>query len=528
MARAIAGLAAAALLAAGARADDRPLGADAAAVRAHVAVLADDALKGRAAGTPEYEKAADYVIAQMAAAGLSPAGTNGDWRQPVTLVAARATGGEGSLLRGSRATRLVPGHDVALLPHWEMAERKTEGEVVFAGHGVIDPARGVDDYRGLDVKGRIVAILLGTPNGLEDDVAAHYGNRDVRAELAARNGAVGILFIEDAGREAFAATARAATGPRVRWAPPAGGGAAPIPQLAVLGEAGAAKLFAGSPIAWAKVRAAERARTALPTGALGRTARFRQLSEQARIASNNVVGRLAGSDPALAGEHVVLTAHLDHVGVGEPVAGDAIHNGAVDNAIGVGAMIEVARRFQREGRRPRRSLLFVALTAEEAGLLGSDYFANHPTVPREGLVANVNIDMPILTYAFQDIVAFGAGRSSIGPVLARVAKAQGIAVTADPQPEEAFFVRSDHYSFVRAGIPSVAIDTGPAGPGAAATAVFLERHYHQPSDEIGLPIDWDAADRFVMLHHALVAELADGPRPKWNAGDYFGTVYGRQ
>lgn len=501
-------------------------------MKAHVAFLAADTMKGRQPGTPEYEIAVDYVAAQMAAAGLEPGGANGTWRQPVPLVAARPVSASATLMRGTVTTPFEAGRDFVGRASLTREEREVAGEVVFAGYGVVDPTRGIDDYRGLDVKGRIVAVLYGTQPGLNPEVSAHYGNRDVKAELAGRMGAAGIVFIESrATRRSFdfAAIVEAWSGVETSWTsldPARPRSEAGAPQLAAISEGGAAKLFAGSRLTWQRVRAADDRQRPVPTGPLGVTASFRQTSELATIVSHNVVGRLKGSDPALAGEHIVLTAHLDHLGVGEAVRGDAIYNGAMDNAMGVAAMIEVARGFRDGGDKPKRSLLFVALTAEEAGLIGSDYFARYPGIAREGLVANVNLDMPILTYDFVDVVAFGADRSSIGPVLAQVARGEGIAVVPDPAPEEASFVRSDHYSFVRQGVPAVSLDTGPGGAGAKATADFIDRHYHQPSDDMKLPIDWKAARRFVTLNRKLVAALADGPRPTWNDGDFFGTMYG--
>ncbi|MEZ0496167.1 M20/M25/M40 family metallo-hydrolase [Sphingomonas sp. IW22] len=509
-------------------ANDAPLPPDQAAMRAHVAFLANDALKGRQTGSPELDVAAAYVAAQMEAAGLAPAGDNGTWRQMVPLVAARPLSATVTLARGDKSVPLELGSDFIGRASLSDAERDVTGEVVFAGYGVVDPTRGVDDYRGLDVRDRIVAVLYGGPPGLNSEVAAHYGNRDVKADLAAQRGAKGIVFIESAATRAsydFSAIVDSWSGPSMNWTRPGDTRTAAAPQLAAISQAGAEKLFAGSRLNWSRVRAADAAKRPVPTGALAVTATFSQRSEIVRLASANILGRLAGSDPALAREHVVLTAHLDHIGVGEPVNGDAINNGAMDNAMGIAAMLEVAKAFRDAGTPPKRSLLFVALTAEEEGLIGSDYYARFPTVPKGSIVANVNLDMPIMTYKFEDIVAYGADRSSIGPALARVATAQGLRLSPDPAPEESNFVRTDHYSFVKQGVPSVSIDAGWAGPGKAATAEFLENHYHQPSDDMKLPFDWASARRFTQLNYALTRALADGPRPVWNKGDFFGTLY---
>jgi Zn-dependent M28 family amino/carboxypeptidase len=236
---------------------------------------------------------------------------------------------------------------------------------------------------------------------------------------------------------------------------------------------------------------------------------------------------LEGSDPKLKSQYLILSAHLDHVGVGEPVNGDRIYNGAMDNAVGVAMILEVAKRFRDSSQRPKRSILFVALTAEEEGLIGSDFFAHYPPVPKASLVADLNIDMPILTYKVEDLVVNGEERMSLGPVIRAAAAAEGWAVVPDPAPEEMFFVRSDHYSFVQSGIPAVSIDTGPGGAGAAAQKLFLAENYHKPSDQIDLPWDWPSAAKYLRVSYAVARTLADAPeRPRWNKGDFFGVQFG--
>jgi Zn-dependent M28 family amino/carboxypeptidase len=266
----------------------------------------------------------------------------------------------------------------------------------------------------------------------------------------------------------------------------------------------------------------------MPTGPLIGALKVRASTSVATTRSSNVVGVLEGSDPALRNQYVVVSAHLDHVGVGEPEKGDSIYNGAMDNAAGVSAMLEIARAFQVSGKRPRRSILFVALTAEEKGLIGSSYFADHPGLPAGGsLVADINLDMPILTFAMEDIVVLGGERSSLGATYAAAAAAEGLKVVPDPAPEEMFFIRSDHYSFVQAGVPAVSVDSGPGGPGAAAQRDFLANHYHKPSDDLALPIDWAAAAKFTRVNYAAVRTLADSDaRPAWVKGDFFGVQFG--
>jgi Zn-dependent M28 family amino/carboxypeptidase len=303
-----------------------------------------------------------------------------------------------------------------------------------------------------------------------------------------------------------------------------GGSVVPIGTVT---PAGAAKLFAGAPHTLAAVAAA----AALPAGdpprfALPLTATARLKTETQSLSSANVAGLIEGSDPVLRGEVIVLTAHLDGRGLVTPMNGDVIANGALDNASGVATLLEAARGFMEPGRRPLRSVLLLAVTAEEKGLVGADYFARNPTLPKASLAANVNLDMPILTYGFTDVVAFGAERSTIGPAVRRAAGRVGIGLTPDPLPEEGLFTRSDHYRFVEQGVPSVFLMTGFANGGEQAFRGFLRGCYHQPCDDMGQPIDYQAAARFARVNYEIARELADGPeRPRWNPGDFFGELF---
>ena len=503
---------------------------DQAAMRAHVAFLASDDLEGREAGTSGYDKAARYVADQMQAAGLQPAGGPG-WFQKVPLVVSRLLAHPVvSLSHAQGSEPLIFGTDYTLRGFGADKTVDVTAPVVFAGYGIVDAAIGRDDYRGLDVKGKIVALLVSAPKGLNSEIAAHLGNRIDRARIAAEHGAVGIVLIWTTQMESvfpFTQAAREWDSRSLTWTNPDGsprdGGA---PPLARLSFAGAAKLFAGSAIDWGVVKAADNMGRPVPTGPLGVTLSAKARFDIGRLDSSNVVGRLPGSDPEVADDVIVLSAHLDHIGVTRPVNGDAINNGAMDNAVGIASLIEAAKLFQASGSRPRRSILFLAVTAEEKGLIGSDYFATHPTVPAARITANVNLDMPILTYRFTDLVAFGADRSSIGAAVDAVARAEGVMLIPDPAPEQAEFVRTDHYSFVRQGVPSISLMPGTAGPGKAAIEDFFERHYHQPSDDMSLPFDWGAGREFVKINYQIVRALADASdRARWVKDDYFGLRY---
>ncbi len=512
-----------------------PLPADQAALKSHVMFLASDALKGREAGSPEFEIAANYVASQFYAAGLKPAGDDGGYLQKVPLVSYKLDGsGAMSIERGKAApVALEAGKDFIAGANPEKPEYSVTAPVVFVGYGIVGLGR--DDYKGVDVKGKIVAFFGGAPSSFPGEEGAHFQNPAAKAEIAKKHGAIGYITLESpltAKTRPFAMYAAYANRPRVTWGNADGTGhiAAPgVPGLGLLSMAGAEKLFAGAKTPWTAI-----AKAAAVDGA---TFKAIQLPGTLTIATRtvltpmpsfNVAGMIEGSDPKLAGEVVVLSAHLDHIGVGKPDAkGDTINNGALDDAIGTASLIEEAKRFKAAGTKPRRSILFLAVTAEEKGLVGSDYFANNPTI-RNTIVADVNLDMPIITYPFEDIVVYGANHSTLGPIVAKAAAEIGVKMSDDPLPGENIFVRSDHYNFVRKGVPSVFLWPGAGGPGRAAIDHFMKNHYHQPSDQIDQQpaINWQSGVRFVDVNFRIANAIANGDaKPVWNKGDFFGLTY---
>ncbi|PZQ62967.1 MAG: aminopeptidase [Sphingomonas taxi] len=511
-----------------------PLPADQAAMKAHVMFLASDAMKGRDAGSPEYDIAAQYVAAQFYAAGLKPMGDAGGYLQAVPLTAYKLDG-EGRFAwtpAGAAPRPLAAGKDIVAAANPAAKATDVTAPVVFVGYGLEAPQYGLDDYAGVDVRGKIVAFVGGAPAGLPSEVAATFGGAAARQAAAARHGAIGVIAIAElrkAGRGApgFAAAVKGHAAERITWALPDGTGstATPaVPLLATLSPAGAASVFGRDWAALAK-GAARKTLRVRPVTSAG-TLSVRTATTFRPIASSNVVGMIPGSDPAVGRETVVLSAHLDHVGVGAAVNGDTIYNGALDDGVGIASLIEAAKRF-KTATPPRRSIIFLAVTAEEKGLVGSDYFANHPVVPLRDIVADVNLDMPILTYRFEDMVAFGGDRSTLGPIIARAVAGIGVGLSPDPMPEQAIFVRSDHYRFVQKGVPSVFLWPGYKGPGKEAVETFMENCYHKPCDDLTQPILWDQGVRFVDANYRIAREIADAPqRPVWNKGDYFGTLFG--
>jgi hypothetical protein len=300
---------------------------------------------------------------------------------------------------------------------------------------------------------------------------------------------------------------------------------------ATIDHAPAAAIFQGARRSLEQVLDDAARRGGRPAGfALRGSARLeRDGAHASRFSSENVVAVLPGSDPALAGEYVLLMAHLDGLGVSASGEGDRIRNGAMDNATGVATLIEVAQAMVRSGHRPRRPVLFAAVTAEEVGLLGSEYLARNP-VGGGRVVSVVNLDMPILTYDFEDVIAFGAEQSTLGPIVERAAAQMNVRVSPDPLPEQGLFTRSDHYEFVRVGVPSVFLMTGFGGEGRRRFNAFLDVNYHSVTDDLSLPFNWAAGAKFARLNYLIAREIADGDGvPLWYADSFFGeAVGGRQ
>lgn len=523
-------------------ADTAPvLPVDQAAMRAHVMFLASDALRGREAGTPDYDVAAQYVAAQFQAAGLRPAGDAGSYLQHVPLTIYKAAS-EGTMRWTDAAGRtrpLVFGTDYIPSPNPARAETSVTAPVVFAGRGIVAPQFGVDDYRGMDVRGKIVAIFAGSPTRFPGEERAYFGSAATKAQIAAARGAIGIVML-DAPRAGprqrpFAALVGGYASPKTTWAKPDGTGTSAAPTTPVLGtlsQAAAATLFEGAATPWSAIVAeAQRADPTYTPVALKGTLAATTRTSFTPAASSNVVGIVPGTDPTVGKEVVILSAHLDHIGVSPARPDDApgrdrINNGALDNAIGIASLIEEAKRFATAPTRPRRTVMFLAVTGEEKGLIGSSYFVDHPTVPLQTIVADINLDMPVLLYTFEDMIAFGADRSSLGPIVTKAVNAIGIGLSPDPMPEQGFFTRSDHFNFVKKGIPSLFLWPGVKGAGAKPFEDFLEHCYHRPCDDLSQPILWDQGVRFVATNYAIARAVADAPqRPTWNKGDYFGTTY---
>ncbi|MEQ8207170.1 MAG: M28 family metallopeptidase [Woeseia sp.] len=509
-------------------------------VRTHMEVLAADAMQGREAGTAGYEVAADYVAGQLREYGLEPLGDDGSYFQGIEFSETRLIPESAtlSLSKDGETLALEFPADFVRSGGYGKAREQIEAPLVFVGHGIIAPEYDHDDYAGVDVEGKILVMLSGAPPEFDTDQRAFYSSSSGKAERAVELGAVGIVGIRtpvDQARRPWARFLPGIGSPGMRWLDDHGRPFHGNPELAgsaTLSETGADKLFA---LAGYDLAAIFDKHAKGETGSfdLGVSADLARVSTQRIVPSANVVAVLRGSDPALANEYVVYSAHLDHIGIRPSETGDEIHNGAYDNAAGIGTVLEIAAAMAAMPEAPRRSVIFALVTAEEKGLQGSSYFAKNPPVPVEQLVANINIDMPYLGFPVADIHAFGAEHSTLYAAVSAATEAMDVGLTPDPLPAEVRFVRSDQFSFVQEGIPALAFKAGsqssdPAIDGAAALDDFLKNHYHQASDDLNLPWSEVGGERFARTALLLGLIVADqDERPVWNKGDFFGDKFAR-
>ncbi|MBC7570523.1 MAG: M28 family peptidase [Spirosoma sp.] len=505
--------------------------------------LADDRLEGRKPGTRGFELAAQYVEAQFKTLGFKPMGQNGTYRQVVPLRRAqvREAGSTMAITRdGTPEQKLIYGKNFVFSPQFGQETSIVSAPVVFVGFGVSAPELGYDDYANIDVKGKIVACFNGAPATFPSNQRA-YSN-SAKPEVAAAKGAVGMITFSlptdmMARIEANAPRTRQAT---YKWVDTKGQVQRTFPNLKVLasmGDSTARTLFAGAATSFdqARIAANKSQPQAFPLNFSVRATTQTELNND--LVGENLIGLLPGSDPTLKNEYVVYVSHLDHLGITKPVRGtsmpgDSINNGAHDNASGMAINLEAARLFTLLPKAPRRSILFVAVTAEEMGLLGSDYFASNPTVPKKDIVANLCLDMPFFFHPLLDIVPYGVEHSSMAGAVQSAAGFVGVVIAKDPIPEQSVFMRSDHFSFVRQGIPAIYVKsgstTGDARDGTALNLAWRASTYHTPQDDMNQPFDWNAAARHVQLQFLIGYLTAQADtRPVWNKGDFFGTKFGR-
>jgi Zn-dependent M28 family amino/carboxypeptidase len=514
---------------------------------AHVQVLADDSMRGRLTGSEDFLRAAAYVVGRFKAYGLKPAGVGGGFYQPVRFDVQRVIAAKSSLrlVTGAGSVPLVLGEDAILGAR--SAEPKTiAAPLVFLGYGLHLPEVKYDDFGSSEVpmaslKGKIVVVMNGGPAELPGPLKS-YARTAPFTQALRDAGAVGVIAIPTPKSMDFGwgriASSASQPGMRLAADPVAAKVAGMHPALAddhgemfaaTFNPAQAEKLFAGTGHTFAEMLALADAQKPLPRFALGKTLEATVVTETTQVESPNIVAKLEGSDPKLKGEYVLVSAHLDHLGVGEPVAGAltpgrTIYAGAMDDASGVATVLETARSFAANPVRPKRSMLFVIFTAEEKGLLGSRYFAGHPTVPDESMVADLNLDMFMPIFALKKLHVQGLEQSTLADDARRVGEAHHIVIAGDPEPDRNSFTRTDQYSFVQAGIPALAMKFGwtAGSPEYKAWRGWLAQRYHSTDDNLTQPVDFAAAAQFNDFYADLARAVADdAARPHYLESSFF-------
>ncbi|MBQ4828131.1 M28 family peptidase [Alteromonas sp. MMG017] len=509
-------------------------------IKSHLFFLADDLLEGRDTGSRGHEIAALYIATEFAKYGLKPAGTEG-YMQQVSFRKANLLqeSPEFTLTRNGEKIAFAYPKEYLAGPSLLSVDANVSGELVFVGYGIVADELSHNDYENIDVEGKIVVSLAGKPSDFPSEEGAHFASGYQKQKYAAEHGAIGMITITTPKNEKvrpYQSRLSYIHTPRMAWLNDEGKPANTFPQIkggAYLSEAAAKTLFEGAERELDDIYADLEA-DKVPTGfALPGTVSLSKKSTHEVVTSPNVVGVLEGSDPALKDEYVVFSAHSDHIGFAKTVKKDNINNGAMDNASGTSVMLETARLFSEMDVKPKRSILFVSVTGEEKGLLGADYFARNPTVPVTSMVANVNLDMPILTYEFADVIAFGANHSDLKASVETAASNADISLSPDPWPDQALFTRSDHYAFVKQGVPAVFLVPGltskdPEVDGSKVFGHFLSTNYHKPSDDINQPFNWNAAEAFTKVNAQIGWTLANQEdKPKWNEGDFFGNTFSK-
>lgn len=509
------------------------------AIRSHVEFLASDLLEGRAAASRGYDIAAAYTAAQFRQSGLKGAGAAESFYQSVPLLEATP------VLPGSSVELVVEGrtHNFEYGTHYlpsadfTSASSTLSAPLTFAGYGIEAPELNHDDFAQVDLQGRIAVIFSGAPSKFPHSQRAYYSSSTTKFQSLIDHGAVGAVIVDsaqDARLFPWERTVAMSWTPQMRWLDEDGkphNAFEPLKLRFRFNHESATQLFEGAERSFQDVLAVAEAGDPQAFGLPGLLT-LSATTGLRRTESTNVIASLPGSDPRLKNEYVVLTAHLDHLGRGAAVNGDSIYNGAHDNASGVGILLEMARALRTSGAKPRRSIIFAAVTAEEKGLLGSDYFMQRPPV-QGTVVANINIDMPLLFAPTLDFVALGEEHSSLGALARAAAAGQGYRLSPDPAPEQVFFVRGDQFSFIRQGIPSIVLMGGYQSRDRHVDVAqlqhdFREHNYHQPGDDLTLPMDYaTAADLArINLRIALNAANATAP-PRWKRGDFFEQKFGR-
>jgi len=505
-------------------------------IRAYVQFLSSDLLEGRGPGTRGGDLATEYIATQFALSGLRPAGDGGTFFQQVPLIGvATESSAQLSASKGSESLEFKWENEFVGVNEKLTAQDQFEAEAVFVGHGIVAPEYQWNDFKDVDVRGKVVVLFTNEP--ASDDpkffggrALTYYGRWTYKYEEATRKGAVGAIIIHTTPTAGYGwevvRNSWSREQPYVKLAPGQ-------PALSFAGwvskDAGEKLLGLGGHHVDELLKAAD-SRDFRPIP-LGVRIRCNLPTKVRDIQTRNVAGMVEGSDPKLKSEVVIYSAHWDHLGIGTPVNGDAIYNGAVDNGTGCGILIELAHAWAAQAKKPRRSALFLAVTAEEGGLRGSEYYAAHPEIAAGKTALAINYDALFPLGRTRDVVVNGAERTTAWPVVQSISKQLGLTINPDPRPEQGAYYRSDHFSFAHAGIPAFSVEEGddfigkPTGFGTKAFDEYNEKHYHQPSDEFQESWDFTGLAEMARFGFLIGTEVANqNGLPTWRTGDEFLTA----
>ncbi len=518
-----------------AQTDNAPSRITAQEIDAHLRFLASDLLEGRAPATRGGRIAEEYIATQLQAFGVKPGVGDSSYFQRVPIDVVKAdpatirVGASGKANANLRFT-----DDVVVWPGSATESSSARGELVFVGYGAVAPEYKWDDFKNTDVRGKILLVLVNDPpapaaepNLFGGKAMTYYGRWTYKYEEAERRGAAGVLIVHTTGPAGYpwhVVVNSNSTEHRLLPRDPAA--PAPIGVRGWITDSAATVLLAQAGLNMTQLRRQAESRDFRPVST-GIIIDASMKNSMQHMSANNVVGVVRGIDPKVRDEYVAYSAHWDHFGIGPVVNGDSIYNGAVDNASGVATVLAIAHAAA-EGVKPRRSQLFIFVTAEESGLLGSAYFGQHPTVPANKIIAALNMDVVNVNGRVRDLNVMGDNKSSLGPTLAQMVRAQGIRLSPDAHPEAGHFYRSDHFSFAKVGIPSVSIGPGvdyvgrPAGWGQKQAEDWTAHNYHQPSDEYRSDFDLTGAAQLGEIVYRLGVELGNARSvPVWNADAEF-------
>jgi Zn-dependent M28 family amino/carboxypeptidase len=492
----------------------------------YIKVLADDNMEGRETGSAGLQRAEAYIVEQLKQAGIQPAGSDGYYQQ-IKFQSREIVEKDSSLalVRNGQAEPLVLGEDAFFSTRVDLAP-ELQAPMVFVGYGLKIPEKNYDDLAGLDLNGKVAVILSGSPADIPGPLSSHYQSASERWRTLHAAGAIGVITVANPASMdiPWSRISVNRTHPSMSLADPEFNETEGEKLALYFNPASAGKLFEGSGHSFDELLNIAKERKQLPRFPLAVSIKVKASLEKKDLQSANVVAKLPGIDPALKNEYVVLSAHIDHLGIGAPINGDSIYNGAMDNASGSALLLDVAASLKKSPEKLKRSILFLFVTGEEKGLLGSKYFAAHPTVDPKSMVADINVDMFLPIVPLKILTVYGLAESDLGDMARQVAESHGITVQADLEPQRNIFIRSDQYNFIRHGIPALAMGVG-AAPGSPEQKIlkdWLTQRYHAPSDDVNQPVDLSSAALYEEVVRGLMIAVAQSPlRPQWKPDSFF-------